>query len=67
MIEVFLGIIAVAEVLLLIKVIVDLILALYFRKQDKKHTEEWDKMIQRLICSVAELSDRVSSLEKKKE
>ena len=46
MIAVFLGIIAVTEVLLFIKIIVDFVLALHFRKQDKKTREEWDKTIQ---------------------
>lgn len=67
MIEVFLGIIAVIEVLLFIKVMVDFALALHFRKQDKKQREEWDKTIQMLAYNITELNSRVTSLENKKE
>ena len=42
-IAVFLGIIAVTDVLLFIKVIVDFVLALYFRKRDKKEREALEK------------------------
>lgn len=67
MIEVFLGIIAVTEVLVFIKIMVDFILALHFRKQDKKQSEEWDKTIQMLVYQITELNSRVNSLEDKKE
>lgn len=67
MIEVFLGIIAVTEVLVFVKIMVDFVMALHFRKQDKKQREEWDKTIQMLAYQVAELNSRVTSLEKVKE
>lgn len=63
MITVFLGIIAVTEVLLLIKVMVDFVLALYFRKQDKKDKEEFDKTIKMLAYSITELDSRVKKIE----
>jgi len=44
-IEIFLGIVAVTDVLLFIEVMVDFVLALHFRKADKKTREEWDKTI----------------------
>ena len=66
MIAVFLGIIAVTEVLLFIKIIVDFVLALHFRKQDKKTREEWDKTIQMLAYQITTLNSRVTSLENKK-
>ncbi len=63
MITVFLGIIAVTEVLLFIKVMVDFALALYFRKQDKKDKEELDKTIKMLAYSITEIDSRVKKIE----
>ena len=65
MITVFLGIIAVSEILLFIKVMFDFFLALHFRKQDKKQREEWDKTIQMLAYQITELNSRVQKLELK--
>lgn len=67
MITIFLGIIATAEVLLFIKVTVDLILALYFRKQDMKARTELDKTIKMLSYSITELDNRVKKIEQEKE
>ena len=65
MIAVFLGIIAVADILFFIKTMVDFVLALHFRKQDKKVREEWDKTIQMLAYQIADLNNRVQKLELK--
>ena len=67
MIVVFLGIIAATEVLLFIKVMIDFILALHFRKQDKKEREEWDKTIQMVAYQITDLKSRLEKLEKDKE
>jgi hypothetical protein len=63
MITIFLGIIAVTEVLLFVKVMVDFALALYFRKQDKKDKEELDKTIKMLAYSITEIDSRVKKIE----
>lgn len=67
MIVVFLGIIAVTEVVLFIKVMVDFVLALHFRKQDKRHQATLDKTLELLAYRIAELNKRVAKLEYKKE
>ena len=64
MITIFLGIIAVTDVLVFIKIIVDFILALYFRKQDKRTREEWDKTIQMLAYQITQINSRLTNLEK---
>lgn len=67
MITVFIGIIAVTEVLVFIKISVDFVLALHFKKVDKKQREEWDKTIQMLAYQIADLKERLEKLEKNKE
>lgn len=67
MITIFLGIIAVAEVLLFIKVTVDFVLALYFRKQDKKEQKDLNKTFEMLAYSITEIDSRVKKLELKEE
>jgi hypothetical protein len=67
MITVFLGIIAVTEVLAFIKVMVEFVLALHFKKQDKTQREEWDKTLRLLVYQITELNSRVTSLENNKE
>lgn len=65
-IEIFLGIVAVTDVLLFIEVMVDFVLALHFRKADKKTREEWDKTIKMMAYQITELNSRVNNLEKEK-
>lgn len=67
MITIFLGIIAVAEVLLFVKVVVDLVLALYFRKQDTKAREEFNRTIRMLSYQITEIDSRVKKIEQEKE
>lgn len=59
MVVVFLGIIAVAEVSLLVKTLVDSVLSLHFRKADQEAGKEWYKTIEMLAYRITILESEL--------